>query len=283
MEEDFLYHNDFCKLPENEYTMESLTIEEAISSVNNSLFGFSYFKLDIDHEHILALEKIQISQYNSLITSFKNEFLHKNISDFMEGLSINNQQDLNKKTSDIIINITSKIINASGFRDSIILLRGNSDLWLNSEEIIKFYNTSKLGWHIDKTLEEMSYKGYVSESKQLNYLFTLKGSTTLYAKHDKAYHDIFIESTSETPVGFSCLNFKECSINDYVDSLPISSPLPMQGSVHIAGKLDGTIHASPGVIKERVVLLLSPERDDTIKRYLDNINKISDELIRSQN
>lgn len=255
--------------------LETYSIEEAIEKVNNSDFSFSHFDLEISNTEELLFREMEISRYNSIITSFKNDYIKQNISQFIRDSSSDNDNvESANKAGDVIIKAISKIINASGFSDGFIYLRSNADLETYDQEIIDFYNTSILDWHIDKTLEEMLYQGQVSTYRQLNYLFTLKGSTTFYATHTEYHHDLFINNTNETEFGFSCIEFKECPINQYIHSLNFSSHDSLKGSVHTAGKLYGTIHAAPVMLKQRLVGLVTPQSTNIINSYINKILNI---------
>jgi len=271
---DFEWINDqhICPKPslvEEPLQTCSLTNHQAIFSISNSItklqpdeLSFAFFDLGLSEYDYYILSKIKITDSNTFTTYSELNNLQNKTADFL-GLVLDQSQEdyIADKVATLSVRLVNNIIAASGHNDAVVSMIA--------------YNDGLDGyfpcWHIDKTQEEEIQK-QISISTQNVFIITLKGASTIYHVMDAKLREKFnlIANESSHSYGYDrTLTYVQGEGLDKLFNVKNSYSANFgQGSVHLAGFLHGTIHATPEG-EERLVLIVTPG-DELVIQKLSN-------------
>jgi hypothetical protein len=243
----------------------------AVQAANDHLsqenFSFAYFDLGLAAYEWEMLQRLEIIEHNTLGLPSDAPSFQLDVIAFIQALSSRGSNDgIAQKVANITANIVHHIMDASAFQTASVLMVAGVSPATYDPAILEMYCFDIIDWHVDKTLQEISDSFYQDSASQLTYLFTLKGSSTLYYRTNEAFQQHFLANMEEGPLSFGCSFNKDCGVDVMLDPKRISTAERGKGSVHLAGKSTGTIHAAP-LPHERLVIILIPEAVEVINRY----------------
>ncbi|AIL64814.1 hypothetical protein NOVO_02095 [Rickettsiales bacterium Ac37b] len=238
-------------------------IHHAIENLEHGLAAFSFYDLHFNNYEHEILSNLKLASTNFL-TLYSENNLISNLLTFLDSVIDQDSHIVNMvsnlELAGIIARITFNIIDGSGYEDATISL-------------IAYHNG--LGeyfpsWHIDKTFAEEIGSDFGCASSQNVFIITLKGASTLYHEMNKTVQEEFnlLANSSTHSYGYDeNLEYMQGQGIDRLFKIATSESAEFgEGSVHLAGKLKGTIHStSPGL--ERWVVIVKPYDHELIQRF----------------
>jgi hypothetical protein len=246
----------------NAYSDESFfyrAVVRSINDVNSNNYPFSFFDLELSEYDKFTLSLLEINDGLDLFLSYSGkESWTEEVLDFLYSITKKGHEKV-AHISSIVINRVEQIILASSYYNAEIKIIAH-----NRQEQNYFPS-----WHIDKTFAEESIIEAEQEQLQNVFIFTLKGPSTLFQAASLQIREEFNSFASETShtYGYDNYNniYQEHSLNQLFDINKSKSAEFGQGSVHLAGYINGTIHASP-TATERLVIIVTPGDIDLLKK-----------------
>lgn len=223
---------------------------QELAQISNNLQpgGFEFFDLHLSDFQKTILQ--QISPQHEIVVGYYSDFdsMNDQIYKFITRFALNNPNEfLATEITKIITNLISIIIASSGREDAEILIRSAK------EKPHRFPD-----WHIDKTHEEIYYG---QNTSQLVYILPLNGEATLF------YPPNLINRETLNPTFgnyFYVHPYNATLDHDYQLDLKNAQTASFgQGSVHLAGYTNGTVHASPNS-DSRLLLIITPSDKRTV-------------------
>lgn len=270
-----------------------LGIREATINLALTPFSFSYFNLGFSDYDRYILDKLSINELSGLINCDDLLNLEQDVTNFIKSLSLKDEnRSIANYIAYLITRVVNNIIDASDYENAWVYIK--SDVNPNGYGKYGPHTYCEINeipdWHIDKNLFEMTdpYNKMAAFFKQHTYIITLKGNSTLYYKAQESIHTKFLSYTEDLDVVYSHkdLSFSSPLLKAFDKPYSIHSTSIGKGSIHIAGKSYGTIHASP-FHHERLVVVVIPQFPELITKYYQFIEDINkkwlDDLLSTQN
>jgi hypothetical protein len=239
-----------------------LGITEAISKLNTENEGFAFFDLGLSNYDQEILESLIIDDFHFYTNCGEEYLLESQMIDFIESLSTNNEnKQISTHVASIITNISNDILYATGYEQALINVRS----FVNGSGDDYFSN-----WHIDKSMEEIIYldQTIIKNPCSSIFIFVLKGETTLFHPINVEQRDLFHLKANESEYTYGYdynLGYIKGEGLDKIFDLSYTSSAKIgQGSVHLAGKECGAIHAVP-VYEKRLFIGVFPGSKSNIK------------------
>lgn len=234
-------------------------ISEAMINLQPNGLSFAFYDLVLSDYERYILSKVKITDSNTFTAYSVLNNLQNRTAQFLDSVVDKNQEDsIADEMATLAVKLVNNIMAASSYNDAVVSMIAYND------ELDGYFPC----WHVDKTHEEET-QNQVSSNAQNVFIITLKGASTIYHMMDgelrKKFNLIANESSHSYGYDRSLSYVQGEGLDSLFDIKNSYSANFGQGSVHLAGYLHGTVHATPPG-KERLLLIVTPSDDLIIRK-----------------